>query len=134
VGTSILSLGPDAQRQIAEQLRGQPEAAVVGKYRNRRTAYKSVQGFERAYDSALEARQAALYDYGIERGLIKLWLPQVPFPLPGGVTYRADFMLVLADGRVKFIDCKGRDTQASINKRKQVFALFGVEVEIVRKP
>jgi hypothetical protein len=140
---SIADFSPVYQRQIAEKL-GQQKTVVraplplpanleyQSKFGNRRTAYKSVQGFERAYDSALEARTAAMYDLGINTGLIKAWLPQVPFLLPGGVRYVADFLVLWADGRVAFVDAKGRDTQASINKRKQVLALYGIEIELVR--
>ena len=95
------------------------------KYRNTPTIYKSIQGFERRYDSKKEAAFA----FGLDH-TEGWWIPQVPFPLPGGVTYRADFMHVGADGKPRFYDVKGRDTQASINKRKQVFALYGITVEL----
>ena len=34
---------------------------------------------------------------------------------------------------IKYVDCKGFDTQAGKNKIKQVEALYGVKIELVRK-
>ncbi len=131
MNTSLMQLGPAARAQAIAQIQG--EGPKRSKYGNHKTPYKSRQGFKRTYDSALEARHAAQFDLGIETGLIKWWLPQVPFPLPGKVTYRADFLVAWADGRLSVIDAKGHDTQSSTNKRKQVADLFGIEVELVRK-
>jgi Protein of unknown function (DUF1064) len=105
----------------------------ASKYNAVRTAYKSVQGFERVYDSKAEAEFASSLDLMIQcKGVIR-WLPQIPIPLPGGVKYVADFLVFYTDGAHKYFDVKGRDTQASINKRKQVKAMFGIDVEIVGK-
>ena len=134
-GSIIPALGPDALRQVREQLAHEATHKAIlehsagvtkpRKYRNTPTVYKSSQGFERRYDSKKEAAFA----FGLDH-TEGWWIPQVPFPLPGGVTYRADFMHVGADGKPRFYDVKGRDTQASINKRKQVFALYGITVEL----
>lgn len=62
-----------------------------------------------------------------------LWiLRQVSFRLEGGVVYRCDFMVELVTGPpfVDVWDAKGRDTQASINKRKQVKARYGIDVKL----
>ena len=156
--TSILSLGPDAQRQVREQLaRAQNrcpkcnteigchggcdcgycspkiDATLIPKYKNRKTVYRSTQGFERCYDSKLEARIAQRYDDMVAIGRLRCWVPQIPFLLPGGVRLVVDFMLIWKDGSVSFTDAKGRETQASINKRKQVKAIYGIDVEIVTK-
>jgi len=78
---------------------------------------------------------------------IAWFLRQVPFRLEGGVVYRADFVVVLTNAEIQrtsfedFLssravevwDAKGRDTQASINKRKQVLARYGVEVRLWTK-
>ena len=101
------------------------------KYRNTPTIYKSIQGFERRYDSKKEATHAAHLDHLIKCGPVSWWLPQVSIPLPGGVIYRADFLVMWRASGPSFVDVKGRDTQASINKRKQVKALYGITVEIV---
>lgn len=130
---STSSIGERYQRQLAEKLQSQISRATdqkPSKYRNKKTVYKSIQGFERRYDSKKEAAYAADLDKLIRAKDVLWWLPQVSIPLPGGVVYRADF-LVHRNRGVEFVDVKGRDTQASINKRKQVKALFGIYVRIV---
>ena len=131
MGISLDKLGPLARQQAIEKIGAQE--AKKPKYGNKRTPYRSRQGFSRIYDSGGEARYASILDQGIDTGLIKWWLPQVTFPLPGKVSYRADFLIVWADGRISVQDFKGFDTQESRNKRKQVLDLFGVDVELVRK-
>lgn len=60
-----------------------------------------------------------------------LWFTrQVPFALEGGVVYRCDFLAALALGGVEVIDAKGHEPQASRNKRKQVQARYGIEVQL----
>lgn len=142
---SIADLPPHIQRQVrqifeaedAQRATSKAAERIYGpkrksKFNNTRTPHKSVQGFERVYDSKAEAAWAAQLDIGIQCDLVRWWLPQPSIPLPGGVVYRADFLVQYSD-RLAFVDVKGKDTQASINKRKQVKDLFGIDVELVRK-
>lgn len=85
------------------------------------------------FDSKLEARYYEQLKARRAAGEVLWWVRQVPFTLEGGVRYLADFLVVLAAGGADVIDCKGEDTQASINKRKQVKARYGVDVQLVRK-
>ena len=62
---------------------------------------------------------------------VVFFLRQVPFHLPGGVTYRVDFQEFHADGRVRFVDVKGVETKEFIAKKKLVEAIYPVEIEIV---
>lgn len=84
------------------------------------------------YDSKCEYHAhewlRALYALGELRWILR----QVSFRLEGGVVYRCDFMVELVTGPpfVDVWDAKGRDTQASINKRKQVKARYGIEVKL----
>lgn len=137
MGISITQLGPDAQRQVREKLARKHAAVSIQeqrpKFGNKKTQYRSVQGFTRVYDSMLEARVAERNDFGISAGLIKHWLPQVPILLPGGVRLVVDFLVFWADGRASWIDAKGKETQASKNKRKQARECFGIEIEIVTR-
>ena len=55
---------------------------------------------------------------------------QVIFDLPGGTRYICDFQIFWADGRVTYEDVKGFETSEFKLKRKQVRALYGVEIEI----
>lgn len=104
------------------------------KYGAIRTEYRSTQGFARIYDSKLEANHAATLDLLIRAGEVARWLPQVPIPLPGGVKLVVDFLVwPQGGGEPTWQDCKGTETQASKNKRKQTKDLFGIDVEIVRR-
>jgi hypothetical protein len=63
-----------------------------------------------------------------------LWfLCQVPFRLPGHITYRADFLVVWKDFRFPQVeDCKGFMTQVSALKIKQVEAIYNITVTLIR--
>jgi hypothetical protein len=65
-----------------------------------------------------------------ESGEVLFFLMQVPFILPGNIRYRCDFQIFWADGRVSFVDTKAFETAVSMNKIKQVEALYGVDIEI----
>jgi len=85
------------------------------------------------FPSKLEARYYEQLKIRKRIGEVVVFLMQVPFRLPGGVFYRVDFVEFHADGSVHFIDTKGKDTQDSINKRKQVEAEYPpIKIEIVR--
>lgn len=119
------------------------------KYRNTRVM---VDGWP--FDSKLEA---ARYDElkTLRRvGAVAWFLCQVPFRLPGGIIYRADFLVVWSHAAVvkmgdcagvaifadsigkDFVtveDCKGARTRVSINKIKTVEAIYGIKVTIVTR-
>jgi hypothetical protein len=82
------------------------------------------------FDSELEARCYDLQVLRWKAGEILWFTRQCPFELPGGVKYRADFVVALKAGGVEVIDAKGKDTRESINKRKQVKALYGIDVQL----
>lgn len=67
-------------------------------------------------------------------GAYKLLARQVPFDLPGGIRYIADFVTVSADGEVSVIDAKSEATRKNrvyINKKKQMKAVWGIEIREV---
>jgi hypothetical protein len=81
-------------------------------------------------------------------GEICYFLRQVPFDLPGGSSYRCDFMVVHLAGTVSFVppeevpgwikwiefeDCKGYMTPMSKLKIKQVEALYPVKIKILTR-
>lgn len=80
---------------------------------------------ERAYYEQLLLRQKA--------GDVLFFLRQPVFDLPGRIKYLSDFVVYLADGTVEFVDTKGKDTQVSLNKRKQVEEIYPIEIKIVTK-
>ena len=64
-------------------------------------------------------------------GTYKLLARQVPFDLPGGIRYIADFVTVSVDGHVSVIDAKSEATRKNrvyINKKKQMKAIWGIEI------
>lgn len=101
-----------------------------GKYGNRRV---EVDGMK--FDSRHEA------DYYFSTllpmwkgGALRLLARQVPFDLPGGIRYIADYVTVDMDGRVDVIDAKSEATRRNrvyINKKKQMRAIWGIEISEV---
>lgn len=62
------------------------------------------------YASKLEAAYAVELATRKQLGEIVDWLEQVPVKLPGNTRYICDFMLIMADGSVRFVECKGMET------------------------
>jgi hypothetical protein len=119
-----------ARAAAALELQGIVDIAAGGrtKYGNRRIKIEGM----RSFDSELEFR---CYEWLVARrelGEILWFTRQVPFELEGGVVYRLDYLAALAAGPpfAEYWDAKGKDTQASINKRKQVKARFGLDVKL----
>lgn len=67
-------------------------------------------------------------------GELIMFLRQPLFDLPGGVTYRADFIEFWKDGTVKIVDVKGMPpTEAFKIKKKLVESIYPIEINIVKK-
>ena len=100
------------------------------KYGNRRVVvdgkiFDSQHEADYYFDVLLPMRQA---------GKLKLLLRQVPFELPGGIKYIADFFTVDQAGEVTVIDAKSEATRKNrvyINKKKQMKAIWGIEIREV---
>jgi hypothetical protein len=76
-------------------------------------------------------REAAYYQnlcQAKKSGQLLFFLRQVGFALPGGVTYRCDFLEFWANGEVRFVDVKGMKTPMYILKKKQVESLYPVQI------
>jgi hypothetical protein len=61
-------------------------------------------------------------------GEISFFLRQVPFHLPGGVKYVADFVIFWADETCTVEDVKGRRTPEYIAKKKMVEAEYPITI------
>ena len=85
-------------------------------------------GSEIRFQSKKEARYFDKLILAQRSGELVFFLRQVPFHLPGGVTYRVDFQEFWSDGAVRFVDVKGVRTSQYIDKKKQVEALYPVEI------
>ncbi len=81
-----------------------------------------IDGFR--FDSKKEAARYSRNKILLSNGEMVMQLRQTPFHLSDGVIYRLDFMEFYSDGRILFVDVKGRDTPMSKLKRGQVECLY----------
>jgi restriction endonuclease len=104
----------------------------ANKYSAVKTRYESHLNGVRLYDSKKEAQRAMELDLSHKAGEILGWLPQQPkFPLPGGHSYTADFLILLRDGSVRVEDTKGFDTKESNLKRALVSERYKLNIEVI---
>lgn len=78
---------------------------------------------EASYYEGLKVKQAS--------GVVVFFLRQVPLHLPGNTRYVCDFVTFDADGSVHFIDVKGMKTPSYIKNKKQVEAIYPIQIEEV---
>ena len=98
-----------------------------GKYGNRKV---TVDGMK------FDSRHEANYYFSVllprrMAGELVLLARQVPFDLPGGIRYIADFVTVDTEGRVEVIDAKSAITKKNrtyINKKKQMRAVWRIDI------
>jgi len=83
------------------------------------------------FDSKKEGKYYQELKLKKDAGIVVFFLRQVPFHLPGSVTYRVDFQVFMADGTVEFIDVKGHRTKEYIAKKKMVEALYPLTIKEV---
>lgn len=96
--------------RAAQAMRTWPDSSVI-KFASQKEA--------RHYDANL------LY---IQNGELLFQLRQVPFHLPGGIKYVADFVEFWASGEVRIVDTKGRRLPAYIRNKKMVESLYPVTI------
>lgn len=84
------------------------------------------------FASKAEARYYGNLKLRQQAGEVVMFLRQVPFHLPGGVKYVADFMEFLANGEVRVVDVKGMETPTFRAKRKMVEAVYPVRIEVAK--
>ena len=85
------------------------------------------------FPSKLEAAYCGRLDILKEAGEVLFYLRQIPFHLPAGVKYVADYLVFYADGTCDVVDVKGCDTKISAMRRAQVEALYPLKITIVTK-
>jgi len=83
------------------------------------------------FDSKKEAKYYVNLKLRKQSGEIVFFLRQVSIDLPGKVKYRVDFLEFHNDGTVHFVDVKGMETAMFKLKKKQVEALYPIEIELV---
>jgi hypothetical protein len=102
---------------------GAPPAPRPSKYRSIMEECDNIE-----FQSKKEARYYRELKARVYAGEVKYFLRQVPFEL-FGVKYRVDFMEVLKDGQIRYVDVKGFRTATYKAKRKQVMNLYPVVIE-----
>lgn len=85
-----------------------------------------VQGVK--FQSKKESRYYAQLLLAQKSGELLFFLRQVPFHLPGGVVYRADFCEFWKNGDVRFVDVKGFKTPMYKVKQKLVEASYPIKI------
>ena len=80
------------------------------------------------FSSRKEANHYAELRLAQQSGTLLFFLRQVPFHLPGGVKYVADFVEFWADGSVRIVDVKGFKTSQYKAKKRMVEALYPIEI------
>jgi hypothetical protein len=121
----------DLAQVIARSQKPGMSVAAVNKAHKFHAKGTNVDGLH--FPSKLEARCYEEQKFRRDITHEVLWfICQVPFRLPGSVTYRLDFLCVLANGGVELIDAKGYDTDIGKLKRKQVEQLYGVDIKLWR--
>lgn len=132
------------QSRLSEPLPASQMPSEIGAINPPPTKYgnhRVVDDQGRRFDSKLELRYAQRLDLEWQAGTVAWYTRQVPFLLEGGITYRADFLVVRPDPfssrvppvfLIEVIDCKGVMTQGSRNKMRQVHARYGITVQIAR--
>ena len=100
------------------------------KYRNHKV---EVDGMK--FDSQHEADVYQELMLRVKAGELRIVLRQIPFPLPGGIRYIADFVTIAPDMRIEGVyDAKSPITKKDrvyINKKKQMKAVWDIEIREV---
>ena len=102
--------------------------AAPTKYRSTATIVDGMR-----FASKLEARRYSSLKLQQTAGAIRWFTRQIPFWLPGGVVYRADFLIVYSDGSIVVEDTKGFDTPASKTRRRIAEAVYGFKVRVLHR-
>lgn len=114
-----------------------PAGSVPAKKKRSKFHNKRVREDGILFDSLLELeryRELKLLKAGNQ---IEWFFVHVPIHCGGGVFYEVDFLIkwrtsLLVEPRITFEDTHGPDTQAKANKLKQIQALWGIEVTLLR--
>ena len=96
------------------------------KYGNKKVVIDGI-----SFDSTKEGRYYETLKLLKKSGHIINFYMQVPFRLPGKITYWLDFLVIWKDGIIKHVDCKGVSTRVFLNKKKQVEEIYNIKIEVI---
>lgn len=71
-----------------------------------------------------------MLDSLMQVGVILSWVPQQSFLLPGNTRHYVDFIVFYQENRYLLLEFKGHDTASGIRNRKQVEAMYRVEIRL----
>jgi len=111
---------------VQEYRQMQENIAIKNKYNAKKTKYN-----DRTYDSQREANRAAEIDLLIKAGEVIQVFYQVPFNLPGDITYKADFVILWRDGHWSVEDAKGAKTDVYKLKKKLMYSTYEILIHEV---
>ena len=126
---------PDGMRQRAEHALQRHVATPAPREKGdkRRSKYgncpTTVDGLR--FDSKKEARYYERLVLERAAGTVSYFLRQVSIHLPGGTRYVIDFLVVMADGRIRYVDVKGKETPVFRLKKREVEHQYPIEIELV---
>jgi len=121
-------------RMSAEEFRDKQRTDPAAAERPKKSKYGNirVEIDGKKFDSKHEARAYMEFVARVQAGELRAVLRQVPFDLPGGIRYIADFVTITPDMKIGGVyDAKSAATRKNrvyINKRKQVKAIWGIEI------
>lgn len=136
--TSLSECSPELRRRIEAAQEKQRSPSTRGLMivdppkRRQKFNAKKVMVDGHLFDSKLEAQRYGELKLLMQAGEVSWFAIQPTFLLPGGVVYRADFVIQWkGDGPAVVEDAKGLDRQAARNKRKILRATYnGLEVQL----
>lgn len=105
-----------------------PEEAAPRKKPRAKFGNRKTEADGRTYDSAREAKRHNELKLLQKSGGILAWAEQVPFLLPGGIRYIADFVILQKDGTWRVEDSKGFRTK-EYRLKKRLMADMGIEIQ-----
>ena len=85
------------------------------------------------FPSKIEAKYYQKLKMLQKSGELLFFLRQPMFDLPGGVTYRADFIEFYADGKIVISDVKGVETETFRIKKKMVEDIYPIDIKVVKR-
>lgn len=146
-----LQNNPDLQRANSKppETAHKPPAVEKPKLKGKVNKYHVAPKEDRTYNGVVYAskKEATFaYELDLKKGakIIDFWIRQVPFPLPGGSTYRLDFMtfrLMEKTQRwffdpyvvweIEFYEVKGKELPMGKLKRKQCEEIYKIQIKVV---
>lgn len=100
------------------------KSKTENKYKNKKTIVDGI-----TFDSKKEAEQYVQLTLLKRSGRVLFFLRQVPFHLPEGIKYLADFVVFYSDGLVEVQDVKGVKTDVYKIKKKLVEANYPLTIK-----